>query len=258
MSMKVFDAYGLYYDLLYKDKDYRGESEYVHTLLKSYRPGAKTILELGSGTGMHACLLAQKGYHVSGVDQSDNMLRMAEKRRAAENPAVRQNTAFAQGDIRDYNDGNKYDAVIALFHVMSYMRTDNDLLRAFDTACRHLGAGGIFIFDCWHGPGVLHDKPVSREKRFADEHTAIRRSARPVMHADEHLVDVIFNIEVKDKQSDQTHILQETHTMHYLFTEEIAALCKRANCELVAAEEWLTRKPLSNTSWNACYVCKKS
>ena len=55
----VFDAYAAYYDLLYKDKDYAGETEYVHRLIQRFNPGAKSILELGSGTGKHARLLAE-------------------------------------------------------------------------------------------------------------------------------------------------------------------------------------------------------
>ena len=31
--MKVFDKYSLYYDLLYQDKDYDAEVDYIHQLL---------------------------------------------------------------------------------------------------------------------------------------------------------------------------------------------------------------------------------
>lgn len=254
--MKVFDAYGLYYDLLYKDKDYRGETDYVYSLLTSHRP-VKNVLELGCGTGMHACLFAQKGCTVTGVDQSESMLRMAEERKLSLDEAVRAKVEFVPDDIRNFSNGKKYDAVVSLFHVMSYMRSGEDLLAAFRTAEKHLLPGGVFVFDCWHGPGVLNDRPARRTKRFSDERTEVYRTADPVMHSNANLVDVNFEIEVKNKENGESTLLKETHTMHYLFTEEIAEYCKWVNFEIVLAEEWLSRKPLSESSWNACYVCKK-
>ena len=48
---KVFDSYAAYYDLLYRDKNYKAEVVYICRLLKKYKIDSGTILELGSGTG---------------------------------------------------------------------------------------------------------------------------------------------------------------------------------------------------------------
>ena len=37
----IFEKYAKYYDLLYKDKDYKAESEYISSLIKKYMPKAK-------------------------------------------------------------------------------------------------------------------------------------------------------------------------------------------------------------------------
>ena len=53
--MSVFgDNYSRYYNLLYSDKDYLGESRYIDGLIQKYSPGAKNVLDLGCGTGRHA------------------------------------------------------------------------------------------------------------------------------------------------------------------------------------------------------------
>jgi predicted TPR repeat methyltransferase len=62
---QVFDTYARYYDLLYRDKDYAGESEYVAAHIRKQAPQAKCILELGCGTGAHAEHLARMGYTVT-------------------------------------------------------------------------------------------------------------------------------------------------------------------------------------------------
>jgi ubiquinone/menaquinone biosynthesis C-methylase UbiE len=63
----VFADYARYYDLLYRDKDYAAEAEYVAGLIRKFHPAARSILELGSGTGIHASLPAEKGFTVHGA-----------------------------------------------------------------------------------------------------------------------------------------------------------------------------------------------
>ena len=73
----VFADYARYYDLLYRDKDYAAEAEYVAGLIRKFHPSARSILELGSGTGIHAGLLAKKGCEVTSVDLSPDIVNIA-------------------------------------------------------------------------------------------------------------------------------------------------------------------------------------
>jgi ubiquinone/menaquinone biosynthesis C-methylase UbiE len=59
--MSNFRKYASYYDLLYRDKDYSAEVVYIDSLVRRHCPESHYILELGSGTGRHALLLAQRG-----------------------------------------------------------------------------------------------------------------------------------------------------------------------------------------------------
>lgn len=256
MDSKVFEAYSQYYDLLYKDKNYEAETAYIHHLLKTFQPSAKTILELGCGTGIHAGKLASRGYTVHGIDQSDTMLRMALERRSELNTETAARLSFMEGDIRNYTIARSFDVVISLFHVMSYMTTTADLEMAIKTARKHLERGGVFIFDCWHGPAVLHDRPVSRTKTFESDLISVKRTSMPELFADRHVVDVHFDIEIQDKKTTTLTKLHEVHSMRYLFTEELKSLLDENGMDLIHAEEWLTRGPLSEQTWNACYVCR--
>ncbi len=73
-SAPVFADYARYYALLYRDKDYVAEADYVAGLVKKYHPDAQSILELGFGTGIHASLLAEKGFTVYGIERSPETL----------------------------------------------------------------------------------------------------------------------------------------------------------------------------------------
>ena len=74
-----FDAYTRYYDLIYHDKDYEAEVDYIVDLLLSNGVTGHQILEFGSGTGKHGRLLAQRGYQVTGIERSAQMLSLSKQ-----------------------------------------------------------------------------------------------------------------------------------------------------------------------------------
>ncbi len=255
--MKVFGSYARYYDLLYKDKGYSEEARFIHNLLQNYVPEAHSILDLGCGTGVHAAYLAAAGYTVHGVDLSTDMLERATKHLAEMPPAQASRLTFSQGDIRTVRLNGSFDVIISLFHVMSYQTTNEDLQRAFDTAKVHLMPGGVFIFDCWYGPAVLSDRPVTRVKYLENEVIRVTRIAEPLMHANTNLVDVNYHVLIEDKQSGNFEDVKETHHMRYLFKPEIELLFDKNGFELLECGEWMMDKKLGFDTWYVYFVAKK-
>ncbi len=255
--MTVFGAYSRYYDLLYKDKDYAAEAAYVIGLLKRYAPGAHALLELGSGTGKHAVLFAQQGYSLHGIERSADMLAECLRRRAEQTPEVAARLSFAEGDIRTFQDAATYDAALSLFHVVSYLTTNADLQAVFQKAAERLKPGGLFLFDIWYGPAVLHLKPETRVKRLEDDRIKVVRLAEPEIHLDRNCIDVKYQVMIRDKNSGELSELHETHNMRYLFTPEIELLLEQAGMELVRHEEWLTAADPGEATWGVCYVARR-
>lgn len=258
--MSVFGTYARYYNLLYNDKDYAGETEYVNCLIRKHNPGAKSILDLGCGTGRHDLLLAQMGYEVTGVDTSEEMLAVATSQLTALNPqpasldSQRSALNFRQGDIRTVRLDKTFDVVVSLFHVMSYQVTTDDLMAAFATAKVHLKPGGIFIFDCWYGPAVLTDRPTVRVKRLEDEAISVTRIAEPVMHSNDNLVEVNYQVFIQDKASGVVEELWETHRMRYLFRPEIELFLAGNGLSITESTEWMTGKQPGFDTWGVCFI----
>jgi SAM-dependent methyltransferase len=251
--MSVFGDYSRYYNLLYKDKDYAGEAEYVSGLITRHSPGARTVLDLGCGTGRHDLLLAQMGYIITGIDLSEEMLAVANSQLSTLN--FQQSLVdFHQGDIRTVRLGTMFDIVISLFHVMSYQTTNEDIAAAFATARAHLNPGGIFIFDCWYGPAVLTNRPAVRVKRLEDEMISVTRIAEPTMHANENLVDVNYQVYVRDKTNGDVTELRESHLMRYLFRPEVELFLKEAGFNLVESAEWMTGNEAGFASWGVYFL----
>jgi len=252
--MTVFGDYSRYYDLLYRDKDYIGESQFIHQLIQSHAPHSQDILELGCGTGHHAALLVQKGYKLHGIDISQEMLDYANARRLQLNAEVASNLQFTKGDIRQVRLNQKFDVVISLFHVISYQTTNADLEAAFATAKAHLKPKGIFIFDVWYGPAVLNDLPTVRVKHLEDKNIQVTRIAEPTIYPNDNLVDVNYHVFIKDKINGMIDELNETHNMRYLFIPELKIMLGNFHFSIIKQNEWLTDNDLNLKTWGACFI----
>lgn len=254
----VFDGYSRYYDLLYADKDYPREADYVHALLCRFGSEPNSVLEFGSGTGRHALLLAEKGYQVTGVEHSPRMAALAQSRSCS--TANDRKGAFRciVGDVRSTVVDGSFDAAMALFHVVSYQTANQDVDATFANAHRHLEPHGLFLFDAWHAPAVLTQRPSVRVKRVEDESVHLTRIAEPQVDTTANCVRVHYTLFAKDKATGQFDCLSETHLMRYFSLPEIEWLAGRHGFEMLHSEEWLTGTAPSEDTWGVAYVLRKT
>ena len=248
MQDVVFDSYSNYYDLLYRDKNYKAEVDYIHNLLLQGGISNGDLLEFGSGTGKHGRLLANLGYCVHGIELSLAMLEKAS-----------QGMGFTcqHGDICSLNMGRKFDAVISLFHVISYQIPNNLVIAAFKNASEHIRPGGLFIFDVWYTPAVYSEPPSTRIKRMADSEVEITRIAEPSLYPNENRVDVVYEILAKDLSTGVFHTLTETHSMRHFSLPEIDLLANLSGFKRIDAQEFLTGKSPGINTWGVCVVLRK-
>jgi SAM-dependent methyltransferase len=248
MSDKVFVDYSRYYDLLYQDKDYIGESKYIVNLLKRHGIVKGSLLEFGSGTGKHGRLIANEGFQVHGIERSAEMVKLAE-----------QINGFTceVGDICDIQLNKNYDAVLSLFHVVSYQTTNADLHRVFSRAAEHLKAGGIFVFDVWFTPAVLTNLPSVRIKRMSDDEIEIVRIAEPIIYHEKNCVDVNYTIFSTDISSGIFKTFNETHPIRHFSLPELDLLAEAHGFSRINAEEFLTGSKPSDSTWGVCITLEK-
>lgn len=250
MSTNVFENYANYYDLLYSDKDYDAEIEYIHKVIRSHISKGNKIIEFGSGTGIHGNKLTDLGYDVEGVELSKNMVNFAQKSNKFN---------LFQGDMTSYVSSNagKFDVALSLFHVVSYLHKDSDLNNFFKNAYLHLKENGILIFDIWFSPAVEHTPPELRIKKMKNSDFEIIRIAEPKIHDLEKVVDVNFTIFSKYCDSPKWDMFQETHKMRHFSLSEIENYSDNNNFKIIKKEEFMTSKKLDESVWGACFVLQK-
>ena len=258
-SGEAFSRYGRYYDLLYRDKDYVAEADYVASSLRRAEPEVRSILEFGAGTGRHGRLLAGRGFDVVGIERSDSMVAaaLAASGEASGEGVGDGNFVCRQADIRTVKLKRRFDAVISLFHVVGYQTTNAELVQTFANAARHLRPRGLFLFDVWHGPAVLSERPAVRVKRIEDDETRLWRIAEPDMDSGAGVVTVRYTMLAASKTDACLSTFQEEHRMRYLFPAEIDLLALSTGFAVERTEEFMTGNQVSERTWGVAYLLRK-
>jgi SAM-dependent methyltransferase len=252
--MTVFAEYARFYDTLYQKKNYGLECDYLEQVFALSGKPVHTILDLGCGTGGHALELSRRGFQVTGVDQSKEMLSQARKKSIS---LPRQNRpVFHQSDIRSLQIDQKFDVVVSMFAVMCYMTTNQDLKAAISTARNHLNPDGLFFFDAWFGPAVLSQKPSDRYRIFETDSGKVIRFVTPIMDVQNQTVAVNYKIlNIVDRQINSE--INETHIMRYLFCQELNLLFGQTNfCVLQFSPFMKLNHPLTEDEWNFSVIAR--
>ena len=80
--MEAYSDFARVYDIFMDNVEYEKWAEYLIGSLKEYGIEDGIVLELGCGTGVMTELLAESGYDMIGVDNSEEMLGEAMEKRA--------------------------------------------------------------------------------------------------------------------------------------------------------------------------------
>lgn len=250
MENNSFDEkYAKYYDLFNEGKDYEKECDFLEEIFKKFGGEVKTILNLGCGTGMHDLELSKRGYEMTGLDLSEEMIKIAKKRCPEIN--------FIVGDMSNFNIDKKFDAVICMFSSLGYLIEDKQIEDFLKSVKKHLNKNGLLIIDCWNGLGVLHELPSSREKIVELNGLKIIRKSFPNLDIKQNIIDVRFNIKVlKDESLIKEY--EEMNKVRFFFPKELERYMNNEGFELIyLCPLYNLDKRLTEKDWNMMLVAKK-
>src|SRR5699024_2160883 len=132
------------YEKLYANRDETEARKLIQLIEQTLKNNhCQTILDLACGRGRHSVTLAQKGYHVTGIDLSEQSIKQAQE--TATNRQLK-NVDFQVRDMRRPL-AKTFDAVLNLFTSFGYFKEDKENARIFDSVVTMLAPEGIFVFD---------------------------------------------------------------------------------------------------------------
>ncbi len=248
------EVYARSYDLIYSDKNYGAECDYLEGLFSRYCTNKpSTILDLGCGTGGHAIILGQRGYHVTGVDRSKAMIQLAKTKASSQNLS---NVFFHQGEVTNIPLNQTFDVAISMFSVVNYILSLEALQRMFYTVRKCLSHGSVFIFDFWNGIAVLNLKPENRVKVVERGRVALVRTVTPVMDPVRQLIENRYECFVLDGDR-LAQRFSETHRLRFHFPSEVEFLASQTSFRILAFLSFMNMSGrITDRDWNVVAVAK--
>lgn len=126
-----------YYNLFKDEKNYLDTVNKLVSLFKKYN--VKSVLDIGCGTGKIDKLLKDKKYEIFGIDNSKEMVEYAQRNY----PEI----VFKQMDAENFKLENKFDAIIALDSVLTFLTKEGAFEAAIKNIVKHMKQGSILLFN---------------------------------------------------------------------------------------------------------------
>lgn len=138
--MNPYDAWAQVYDHLTENVEYEARSAYISGFFLQYgvEPGAQ-VLDLACGTGSISRCLLERGYRVTGVDLSADMLTIAQSKCPE--------GAFYRASMTEYSAPAQFDACVCLLDSINHLTALSDVEDCFCRVAENLRPGGLFLFD---------------------------------------------------------------------------------------------------------------
>ena len=143
-----------YYDQFCNHIDYAEQSDFAVRAHQCFATsGAHQYLDLACGTGQLLKLMEDKGFNVTGLDNSQEMLTQA----ATRCPEV----SLLLNDLAGYDNKNEFDLITCFLYSLHYSQSLASLNEAINRAYNALKTGGVFMFDMVDKNGIANDAGVA-------------------------------------------------------------------------------------------------
>ena len=207
-----------YYDVMRQYRDYDRECNFVDNLIKRNAPGTKKVLDICCGTGEHAIRMSRLGYEVTGVDQSQDMLEIAEDKAKALGPSIN----FICKDIFSFDVNRKFETAYCLGYTFLYMITDFEVKTFLRVVRDSLTPGGLFIVDFINGVSLAKDFDKD-EFTYHHEDTTIRQHDRWSLDSSKRVKHLDFKYEIIDSD-DRVQNISAEENLRIFYENEVKSL----------------------------------
>ncbi len=144
MAYDSYSALAGGYDLLNSETDYGAWADFIAEIFKRYSKGVESVLDLGCGTGAMTFALHERGFDMTGVDLSIDMLSVA--RDTCYDREI-DDILWLLQDMRSFELYGTVNAVVCCLDGINHLTGKGDIEKCFGTVHNYLDPEGLFVFD---------------------------------------------------------------------------------------------------------------
>ncbi len=249
-SFEYPDFVARFYDIVYKKVRSGVDTEYFMNKILDTRG---KVLEIGVGTGRFFIDALAKGADIYGIDISKSMIDILKTRLSHEN-----HYRVITGDAGNMKLENKFDLIIAPFHVFAHVLETNEQIAFLNNVYEHLNEKGRFIFDVFVPNPKLMAEGINELTDFEGEYEPGKK-VRRIVSSKTDIVNQLIDVTMKfiwdedNKQAEKEWRLQ----MRLFFRYEVEYLVNNSKLTLVNIYGDYQENLLNSDSKEFIVVCKK-
>ena len=239
--MEAYSDFARVYDIFMDNVEYEKWAEYLIGSLKEYGIEDGIVLELGCGTGVMTELLAESGYDMIGVDNSEEMLGEAMEKRAESGHEI----LYLEQDMREFELYGTVKAIVSICDSMNYITEDEDLLEVFKLVNNYLDPEGVFIFDL---NTVYKYEKILGEQTIAENREDASFIWDNYYDEEEQINEYDLALFIPEGKDGLYRKYEEVHYQRAYELELVKELLEKAGMEFVTAYDAFTKNPVNEKS----------
>ncbi len=242
--MAQYNEFAYVYDrLMQADVDYNAWCDYIENLLALHNAEPDTVCELACGTGNITSRLERRGYKITGVDISGDMLSVASEKL--------NNTRLLCCDMSHFKPCEKYDAFLCMIDGINYVTVPKAVERTFRNVRSALTDSGVFIFDI----STRHKlKNILGNETFIHSDYDVFYSWQNRYIEKYNLSDMLLNFFVREGEVYRR--FEERHLQRGYSETEICTMLRHAGFNEITVYDELTYNSPNSDSERIVFVCR--
>ena len=221
----TYNRFVTLYDGLMQDVPYDSWLEFLEDTFREFGLTNPSIVDIGCGTGTLPILLAKKGYSVTGIDLSEEMLSMAMEKAEREKVTI----PFFQQNMMELEGFENIDCISILCDSLNYLQSEEEVVMTFQKVHESLKSDGLFIFDV-HSIYKIQEIFANETFFIDDENLSLVWSCS--QGEDDFSVEHDLVFFMRDEESDLYERFEEYHTQTTFNVETYEKLLNEAGFQI--------------------------
>ena len=227
--MEAYTSFAQVYDTFMDNVPYEDWSDRIRTILRQYGITGGLALDLGCGTGKMTELLAEAGFDMIGVDNSEDMLELAMEKRLVSGHDI----LYLLQDMQEFELYGTVGAIVSVCDSINYITDEEELLEVFRLANNYLDPHGIFLFDF---NTEYKYREILGDNTFAEEREECSFIWENYYDPEEEINEYELTLFVREEEDPELYRrYQETHFQKAYTLERIKRLLERAGMTFMRA-----------------------
>lgn len=244
-NMNAYEVFASVYDELMDNIPYDDWCTYIIEVLKKYGVNNGLVCELGCGTGEVTERLADAGYDMIGIDNSYEMLEVANEKKL---DTGHESILYLMQDMREFELFGTVNAIVCVCDSINYLTELSDITHVFRLANNYLESRGIFVCDF---KTRHYFRDVVADSTIAEDRDDVSFIWDNYYDAETDINELALSLFLPEEPDDECPLYRKYQEFHYqrgLTLEDMRKCVADSGMELVAMYDAFTFEPATDSS----------